>query len=105
MFQAYNAQPLVQPLSNNSDKIVVPTRCKSCKIKFTRATILKNISHYKPCWETYTQEELLLLKEWPKEKKAEIKKKLYDPGRRRQKYLEQKRKMLEQKEQVISIIF
>ena len=78
--------------SEDPDEIVVSTRCKKCEIGYTRATILKHISHSKPCKDCYTKVELVLLKDWAKEKKGESKKRSYDPDKRKKIYLQLKRK-------------
>ena len=78
--------------SKDSDEIVVSTRCKRCDVAFTRATILKHISHSKECKEHYTGKEIWLYKEWTKEEIEENRKKSYDPEKMRKIYLKQKMK-------------
>ena len=76
------------PKSKGADeKVVVSTTCKGCGIDFSRATILKHISHSKLCKTYYTKEEFLLFKDWGKEINAETRRISYDCGKRRQKYI------------------
>ena len=82
---------------NNSDEVVVSTKCKNCEICFTQATILKHISHSKSCRKSYKNEEIQLYKEWAKERIAETKNLLYNPEKQRKLYLEKKRKAHEHK--------
>ena len=79
------------PDSKDPKKIVISTRCKRCDVGFTRATILKHISHSNVCKKQYTRKELLLFKEWTKEEIEEKRKKTYDPEKRRKIYLKQKK--------------
>ena len=91
---------VVNDVPEESCDIVISTRCKKCEVGFTRATILKHISHAESCKDSYTREELLLYQEWAKEKVLETKKKsysydpsAYDPEKRRKIYLDRKDKV------------
>ena len=63
-----------------------------------------HISHSKLCKNHYTKEELSLLKDWAKESIAEIRQIYYDPEKRKNRYLEEKKKkQLKTKNKVIYI--
>ena len=98
-FQEEAAQTLLN--SKKSDEIVVSTICKVCNVGFTRATILKHISH-SSCKEYYRKEEIWLYREWTKEKIGKKKKQSYDPRKRRE-YREKQKKQRDN--QVIEVYF
>ena len=72
----------------------VSSQCQGCKINFTKATILKHISHSPSCQNLYTKDDISELDAWTKQRKdqkrALKRKKCYDPEVRRAKYNEQK---------------
>ena len=75
----------------NSISSVDPVACKSCGRVFTNSTILKHLTQTELCKSHYNEDEESSFKAQTKIDINKRKRQTYDPAKRRERYLQQKR--------------